>query len=359
MDGTGGCSWASSPARMWDDRLSPGSFHRSGPGVVQVAFPPLPRRNRMEDGARGLHRALSESLVTARDRTSTNINDPPGVLGRRGGSFSIARVLLAFAMLGIALALAIGSGLWGWRAFVRARPTLAHQPFSDQGFFRAAGPSLWQWTEADRFAWTFVQAIDFENSYPPGVAQSADTSEGLWRARGYSPRSPSVWREAMGIARLSEYVDASLSRRLPYSRVDVLVVGWPWRAFRCIAFEHAAGSVYAGVHVVTGTDLDGGDERPWFAMAPGRSGTGGDGVGMSIAPTEILLWPLVANVGFWLGLLVGGLYGPGRLRQLRARWRERRGLCGKCGYDVRGGDASGVCPECGHSPAPQGRAGAR
>jgi len=36
------------------------------------------------------------------------------------------------------------------------------------------------------------------------------------------------------------------------------------------------------------------------------------------------------------------LFGPARLR----RRRRKRGLCVKCGYDLKG-NVSGVCPECG------------
>jgi hypothetical protein len=61
----------------------------------------------------------------------------------------------------------------------------------------------------------------------------------------------------------------------------------------------------------------------------------------------------------WGGLLVdtacfgvlwwGAIIGPAALR----RWaRGRRGLCRKCGYDLRGTPAGSPCPECGGAGGP-------
>jgi hypothetical protein len=50
----------------------------------------------------------------------------------------------------------------------------------------------------------------------------------------------------------------------------------------------------------------------------------------------------------WVALTVLWLY-PGLWlfrRRVRPWYRRRRGLCGKCGYDLRGNE-SGVCSECG------------
>ncbi|RMH27339.1 MAG: hypothetical protein D6692_07995 [Planctomycetota bacterium] len=53
-----------------------------------------------------------------------------------------------------------------------------------------------------------------------------------------------------------------------------------------------------------------------------------------------------------VGLVYGGLWALGRLKRipdwLRSRRLRRRGLCGRCGYDLAG-LAGGVCPECGET----------
>jgi hypothetical protein len=57
----------------------------------------------------------------------------------------------------------------------------------------------------------------------------------------------------------------------------------------------------------------------------------------------------------WAGLVAaGGLWVRAGLswyrHTLRARWRNARGLCANCGYDLRGTSDAERCPECGHVP---------
>jgi hypothetical protein len=51
---------------------------------------------------------------------------------------------------------------------------------------------------------------------------------------------------------------------------------------------------------------------------------------------------------FVMGMLALGLAGFLQWRESRTASRIRRGLCPKCGYDLRGSDA-GMCPECGNT----------
>lgn len=54
----------------------------------------------------------------------------------------------------------------------------------------------------------------------------------------------------------------------------------------------------------------------------------------------LYMWPLVALLGAYPAYAV-------TLELIRIITRRRRGLCGNCGYDLRGND-SGRCPECGN-----------
>ena len=81
---------------------------------------------------------------------------------------------------------------------------------------------------------------------------------------------------------------------------------------------------------------------------------------LSIRPTEKhllteLLWPGFAiNTVFYAFILWLLFAGPFVLRRRR---RIRRGLCPKCGYDLRGSKDASACPECGASVAPSPRHG--
>jgi hypothetical protein len=52
---------------------------------------------------------------------------------------------------------------------------------------------------------------------------------------------------------------------------------------------------------------------------------------------------VLADAGSFAGLLYVVLFAPGHVRRL---WRRRSGVCGGCGYDLRG-NIGGICPECG------------
>lgn len=56
---------------------------------------------------------------------------------------------------------------------------------------------------------------------------------------------------------------------------------------------------------------------------------------------------------FWIPFLVFGIYPAiAFIRGPLRRWhRRRKGLCVRCGYDLRG-NVSGVCPECGKETMP-------
>jgi len=57
-----------------------------------------------------------------------------------------------------------------------------------------------------------------------------------------------------------------------------------------------------------------------------------------------VVFPVWVVVG--MCMLMPGVAGWRWVQRLRARRREKRGLCGGCGYDLRG-SASARCPECG------------
>lgn len=66
----------------------------------------------------------------------------------------------------------------------------------------------------------------------------------------------------------------------------------------------------------------------------------------TILPTYPLIWGFAGNTLIYAACLVGPwLIG----RALRRRLRTRRGLCGRCGYQVAG---LAACPECGMTCAP-------
>lgn len=63
----------------------------------------------------------------------------------------------------------------------------------------------------------------------------------------------------------------------------------------------------------------------------------------------LLLNPLLVGGGLWAVLIAAPLLATGSLRAIVRRRRRTRGACLACGYDLRGGSADTVCPECGQS----------
>jgi hypothetical protein len=53
---------------------------------------------------------------------------------------------------------------------------------------------------------------------------------------------------------------------------------------------------------------------------------------------------LLINTAFYGGIIWLLWFDPGMIRR---GVRRQRGLCVRCGYDLRGGSAGGACPECG------------
>jgi hypothetical protein len=95
--------------------------------------------------------------------------------------------------------------------------------------------------------------------------------------------------------------------------------------------------------------------RWWVGVDPGINGVSG------CSPDIPTFWGTVANekavfplVPIWPGFLADTLIFAAcawALWQiplaLRRRSRRRRGICPRCGYDLRGTPAAAICPECG------------
>lgn len=63
-----------------------------------------------------------------------------------------------------------------------------------------------------------------------------------------------------------------------------------------------------------------------------------------VVPAEILPLGLAANTAFYASAWWVAIFGLARSR----RWnRQRRGLCARCAYDLRGLENGAKCPECG------------
>lgn len=121
---------------------------------------------------------------------------------------------------------------------------------------------------------------------------------------------------------------AQVGQELKGSSLDVLEVGSPFRLAR--------GMVKFGV-----------DEAYSTQMFEIRVGPGGAGR-VYMIPNRLIALGLLADVAFWACAAWVGWWG---VRVIRARSRQSRENCQRCGYDIR---ERPVCPECG-TLAPRAR----
>lgn len=111
--------------------------------------------------------------------------------------------------------------------------------------------------------------------------------------------------------------------------------GWPFLALWC-EFITTPSLPWNG-------RPSGGIELPWPGVQPGWYLPPPPKTALPLRPlwTGFAADTLVFAATWWL------LHGGGR--RWRASRRRRRNMCARCGYDLRGTEPPGVCPECGGS----------
>lgn len=71
-------------------------------------------------------------------------------------------------------------------------------------------------------------------------------------------------------------------------------------------------------------------------------------LGSRVVPVRLMPLRFLADVGFWAATILAAI---GSILVVRQRFRKARGLCVRCGYDLRF-DLAGGCPECAWRRAP-------
>lgn len=120
----------------------------------------------------------------------------------------------------------------------------------------------------------------------------------------------------MALLELAEQYDCS---------IDASQHGWPLRFVQ----RHSIMTITPGSEVQPRTTF--------------TSRSNGRLVGPVWLPDSIAIWPALCSGGVHATVMFALLTIAARLRNL---WRELRGRCRGCGYDLRGVDHQ-VCPECG------------
>lgn len=116
--------------------------------------------------------------------------------------------------------------------------------------------------------------------------------------------------------------------------------GWPVAAMRSRRVTNWDDEKFTNVTQCDGLEIpaSGLGERLRFTLE-------GNSLNSPYRPVPLVpVWPgfAVCSV-FWAGVVGVVWYVPG---MVRGAMRQRKGLCGRCGYEVRG---LASCPECGHA----------
>jgi hypothetical protein len=224
----------------------------------------------------------------------------------------------AFTILAVLLVAAITTVLVAW--------TCALRSVAPEG---GSGPLSLRLTSHLPTRWANLPRSQFGD--PQYVTCGSD---GVWRGFGATVVGCSV----IGREGTPDLPSCSV---FPVGSIRYEKCGWPWRSLECFVADGCSGPERY---------ITGGLEAPQFLHR--KSIASIRGFSFSAAyhpalPTTPLWKPLIYNWLFYAALLTAIIVAP---RELRQRWRARRGHCPACAYDLRGTPTESKCPECGVTP---------
>ena len=228
--------------------------------------------------------------------------------------------LVVFLLLGAIVNVAVAWGCATWSALKLVSRPLVERP-----------------TEADQRWWQQV--------VPAGAAPRASA---VWRSRGFGCDSLLILgdrsSEAVFQQDPSGQYTFGASINATMDRATLVRSGWPWRS--------GAGERWdLGISLMTPFPMLGYKVTTWRDADLQTSAVSFDrptwlgGSSSRLVPFRPI-WPGFAiNTIFYAAILWLLMLGPFTARRII---RHKRGLCLKCGYDLRGhSGGGGGCPECG------------
>jgi hypothetical protein len=141
---------------------------------------------------------------------------------------------------------------------------------------------------------------------------------------------------AVGVTELCDEWDAASGRSdSPFQpwTANFQRFGWPMRCLEAtVVRDRRSGAGECSIHYYGGALL------PWTSSL--------NASGFPVVVPYYPIWPgLLVNAAFYGAIFWLLWFGPGMIRRGR---RRRRGLCARCGYELRGfRGTGGTCPECG------------